>query len=139
MFILNSRAEKCVNPVLKVHVTKEGERDARQLQISGSLLRKRCCRGGLHTFGLGRVMVRGIWRLAFCLCSPSPWIPSPDCTCESFSCASAQTSCSGNAVGRELGHRNLWAIFYAHEKNNVSDSPRGTPFSTNQFRTVVTK
>lgn len=138
---MNSRAQKRVNPVLKVDVPKEGERDARQLQIAGSLLRKGRCCGGLHTFGLGRVMVQGTWRLAFCLCSPSPWIPSLGCTCKSFSSASAQTSSKVEMQlgGRELERRNSWAVFYAHEKNKVSDSPRSTPFATNQFRTVVTK
>lgn len=53
LFILNSRAQKRVNLVLEVDMTKEGERDARQLQIAGSLLRKGCLWGGLHTFALG--------------------------------------------------------------------------------------
>lgn len=36
LFILNSRAQKRVNLVLEVDMTKEGERDARQLHIAGS-------------------------------------------------------------------------------------------------------
>lgn len=143
LFLLNSRAQKRVNPVLKVDMTKEGGRDARQLQMAGSLLRKGCRRGGLHTFGLGRGGALGNLEIGF--------LPGFSFTLDSVTRLHLQRAshrpppkhppqwkCSWVGESWNTG-LTPWAIFYAHEKNKLSDSLRSSPFSTNQFRTVGTK
>lgn len=132
--------DTCVNSILKLDVKKEGKEDERRLQIAGSFLRKGHCPGGLKTFGLGRGVIPGIWGPAFCLHPPSPSIPSLDCTCKGFSSAFAQTSFKWKCSGweRVLAQEALGHILCSGEKQ-TDWLARSRPFSTHQFRAVVTK
>lgn len=78
-----------------------------------------------HLDSLRVMMIQGIGESASCPHPPSPSIPSLSTAPERASHVPLpKHPPNGNAVGWKC---KPWAIFYAHEKNKLSNLPRSSP------------